>query len=355
MGLSRIEFVRMNSRRWAGFLPALVITAVVAACSQAMPTPTPLPNPTAVPTAAPTVVPAATPTLTGVVIAGDATLPAPDPEQLARLFRLLSLALEGYSSAVVIDVLALETSFLLQESINLEAIGLQGILPTAVISLLDGIGVAASGSGQGPLMMLDGQVDVETLLQLAGGQPKSERHRQHGVYSLDLAGLSMAVGQADATTAVLTAGSGAEGSSALERVKSSLDSFDGLSPNLLDDRETKQLLSMLPTGFAAALLGRCGDLRELAPVIDLSGCAGAAISAEVLDQDRMLFYGLVRFQDESSAAEALELAVQRIDAQGRLPLGSATVGQEKEIIWARLVVDRAQVTQALRAFSLASP
>lgn len=350
---SRIELVRRNSRRWTGLLLALVTAAVVAACSQTMPSPTPLPSPTDVPTATPTPVP--------VVIFEDATLPAPDPEGLARLSRLFSSVPASHNTAVFMDIQALENSSLLREAVDLEELGLQGILPTVATGLLDGLAIAATESGQDPITVLDGKIDVETLLQLAGGfgisvgEPKSETYRGHGIWTIDVFGIGLAVGQADANTVVMTSDSFAGGAPALELVKSSMDTFDGLSPSLLDDSANKQLLSRLPTGFSTALIGPCGDLKELVAVIDLPGCASAAISADVLDPDGVVFYGLALFQEEGSAAAALQMALQRIQAQGELLFGDATVGQDEKLVWIRGVVDPAKVAQALKAFSSASP
>ena len=353
MGPSGIELVLRNSPRWAGLLLALVTAAVVTSCSQVMPTPTQLPISTAVPTATPTPVP--------VVILEDATLPAPDPEGLARLTRLFSSVPGSHSTAVFIDIQALENSLLLREAVNLEELGLQGIWPTVATGLLDGLAVAASASGHDAITVLDGSIDVEALLQLAGGfgisvgEPKSETYRDHRIWSLDVFGIGLAVGEADANTVVMTSDSFAGGAPALELVKGSLDTFDGLSPSLLDDSVNKQLLSRLPTGFSTALLGPCGDLKELAAIIDLPGCTGAAISADVLGRDGVVFYGLALFQEESSAAAALEMALHRTQAQGELLLGDATVGQDEKLVWIRVTVNPAQVAQALEALSLAPP
>ena len=361
MGPNRIRNTREVSRRWGGIFQLLISAFILAGCSQAtvLPTATPTPPPTQTPLPSPTPVPTETPTPS--VILEEGTLPFPDRVQLARLSRLLTSVPAGYSSVVFMDISAFGNNSLLQEAVNLKELGLQGILPTAATALLDGISVAGSDSGLGPITAMDGDVDVETLIQLAGGFGVSvggqdpESHREHRVWNLEVFGFSLAVGQADATTAVLASGSSAGIATPLKLVKNSLDSFDKLTPSLLDDPTAARLLNRLPSGFATAIVPECADLTELAQVIDIPGCGGAAISAGMLKEDSVVIFGLVLFQDESSATEGQKVTLQRIQEQGRLPFGTVTAGQEEELVWIRVIVDSDQLSQGLKAFSLASP
>ncbi len=136
----------------------------------------------------------------------------------------------------------------------------------------------------------------------------------------------------------------------MDLVKSSLDSFDGLSPSLLDDPATESLLKSLPSGFAAILLPRCGDLEELASVIELPGGAAGAVSADALGEDTIVFYGLAGFEDESLASAALEMAQENIEAGASSSLGEVAVGQQGPLVWTRVLVDPAQVAQTLKSF-----
>ena len=135
----------------------------------------------------------------------------------------------------------------------------------------------------------------------------------------------------------------------MDLVKASLDSFDGLAPRLLDGPDTESLLNSLPSGFAATLLARCLDLEELASVIDLPGCAGAAVSADVLGEDLVVFYGLVSFENQELASAALEMALERIETGAGLPFGDVAAGQLGDLVWTKVLVDPEQVAQALRA------
>ena len=68
---------------------------------------------------------------------------------------------------------------------------------------------------------------------------------------------------------LLTSGSPSGGAPTLDLVKSSLDAFDGLGPNFLDNPVFQSLLSRLPSGFITTLLAWCGTLGELAVIIAL--------------------------------------------------------------------------------------
>ena len=250
----------------------------------------------------------------------------------------------------------MEGSPLLKSAFDLEGLGVPGIVPTAAISLLDGAGVVTGPPGDGSLAVLDGSIDVESLLQLASGfgialgGPEPETFRDHRVWSIDAFGLTLAVGEADATTVVVSSGFFSENVSSLDLVKGSLDSFDGLAPRWLDNPINERLLNRLPSGFVTTLLARCGDLARLTPVIDLPGCAAAA-SAESLGADGVVIYGLIAFDDATLASAGLKLAIQRIEADGGLPFGEVTAGQEEELVWTRVLIDTAQVAQALKALS----
>ena len=97
---------------------------------------------------------------------------------------------------------------------------------------------------------------------------------------------------------------------------------------------------------------RCGDLGDLGIVIDLPGCASAAVSADVLSEDTVVFYGLAGFEDESLASAALQMALERIEAGASSPFGEVAVGQEGPLVWTRVLVDAAQVSEAVQALNL---
>jgi len=336
-------------RRWTGLLLVLLaaVAVAIAGCTQAAPSSTPVPSPTATPTPTP-----------GLPITlQDGVLPQPDPDRLATLSRLLSLVPADLGAAVFVDVRAIKTNPLLQSMFDLGGLGLPGIVPATAISLLDSVGLVVGPEGDGSLAVLDGFTEIDSLLQLAGAlglafeEPEPEQYRSHRVWNIDVFGLTLGLGEADATTVVLSSGSISENVSSLDLVKDSLDSFDGLAPSWLDDSINERLLNRLPSGFVTTLLARCGDLTDLAVVIDLPGCAGAAVSAQFLGADAVLIYGLIAFEDATSASTGLRSALGRVEDEGGLPFGEVTFGQEEELVWARVLIDTSQVAQALKALS----
>ena len=120
---------------------------------------------------------------------------------------------------------------------------------------------------------------------------------------------------------------------------------------MLDDPINTRLLNRLPSGSVTTLLARCDDLARLAVVIDLPGCAGAAVSAESLGADGLVIYGLVAFEDATLASAGLQSALGRVEDEGGLPLGEVTAGQEEELVWIRVLIDTSQVAEALKALS----
>jgi hypothetical protein len=70
------------------------------------------------------------------------------------------------------------------------------------------------------------------------------------------------------------------------------------------------------------------------------------------DDQTVVFYGLAGFEDESSAAAALEMALERIEGEVALSLGELALDQEGRLILARVLVDPAQVAEAARSLTM---
>ena len=324
----------------------LLAALALAACSQAEPTPTP--TPTATPT------PTTTPTLAPLVVRRDVSLPAPDPNRLAQVSKLLSLVPADYHSVITLDVQGLKESPLLSGLVDSDRLGIPGIIPIDATGLLDRVAVAVTGEGQ--ITVMQGAIDVASMLNLAGrfglslDIPDPEDYQGHQVWDIDIFGITLALGQADTTTVIFSSGSPAGGPLAAANVKESLDAFDGLTPGFLSQPNGQRLLQRLPSGFAAAVLADCSGIGQLATITDIPGCIGAAISAEITGDGEVTFYGLAAFQDEAQASAALEIALKRVQEEDALPFDEVTVGQEQELIWTIIVVREEQVAEALGAF-----
>ena len=336
-------------RLWSRLYPLLIVplaAALLGACTQASHSPTVTPTATLAPTLA-----SGQGSGQG---SGDTSLPAPDSEQLARLSHVLSIVPESYSSVVYFDLKALASSPLLTKAIDVEAMGLQGAVPAAALILLDGLGVATDRGGDGLITVLEGPFDIDSLVQVASGfglsigGPKPKDYREHSVWSLEILSLSLAAGTIDKNTTVFASGSPTGGATAEELVKGALDSFDGHTPSLLDAPWLDRLVSNLPSGFATTIFQGCGDVSEIANVVDLPGCNGVGVSAGLQGEDAVVLCALVGFEDESLATAALQVAQQRLEAEGNMPFGEVVVGQQDSMIWTRVLVEAARVTEAVR-------
>ena len=226
-----------HRRRWARLLFVLLaaIAIAIAGCTQATPSSTPAPFPTATATPIPVATP--TPTVDVPIELESGVPPAPDPVRLAKLSRLLSLVPADLGTAVFVDVRALESSPVLESELELQGLSIPGIVPSTAINLMEGVGIAPDPEGNGVLTVLDGFTEIDNLLQLLGalrissGPPEAEPHRDHRVWNLEALGFVMAVGEADASTVVLSSGIFSGNRSLLDLVKGSMDSFDGLAPS----------------------------------------------------------------------------------------------------------------------------
>ena len=57
------------------------------------------------------------------------------------------------------------------------------------------------------------------------------------------------------------------------------------------------------------------------------------------------------FEDAALAKAGLQLALERIEADGGLPFGKVEAGQEGDLVWTKVTIDPLQLAQALEAFT----
>ena len=130
------------------------------------------------------------------------------------------------------------------------------------------------------------------------------------------------------------------------KIRESLDALNGMSPGFLHSADALRLLQRLPSGFATTALPDCVALGDIATVIDIPGCIGGAISAEITGTGEVTFYGLAAFQDEAQALAALEIALDKVQDQDGLPFDEVAVRQEEELIWIVITVQSERVAEA---------
>ena len=161
----------------------------------------------------------------------------PDALKLARLSHLLSSVPGQYTEVVHLDLAALQENPDVQEAIQLDRLGVLGALPPGATNLLDGLVAASRQEGEDLIVIMDGSLDIESLFQVAEafgislGGPKAESYRDHQVWDIDLLGLKLAIGGADASTSVSSSSVTASGGSAVDLVKGALDSSTASGPS----------------------------------------------------------------------------------------------------------------------------
>ena len=324
-------------------LLVLVVFAALVGCSELTATPTPTPKPTPTPTATPTPVP--------LVAFGE--VPMPDAVKLARLSHLLSPVPAGYPQAFHLDLAALRENSDVQEAIQLERLGVLGALPPGGANLLDGLVAASRSGGEDLIVILDGPLDIASLIQVAGAfgisvvGPKAESYREHQVWDIDILGVKLAIGGVDGSTSVSSPGSTTGGGSAVDLVKGALDSFDGLSPRLMEDPNVARLVNRLPSGVVTALFLSCSGLEDISPISSLEGCAGAAASVELLTAETLAVNVLVGFGMEGEAATAAALVEQVGISWGSLVPQDMATRLEGPLLAVRLLIDTAEVAQVI--------
>ncbi|PKB73408.1 MAG: hypothetical protein BZY75_01985 [SAR202 cluster bacterium Io17-Chloro-G7] len=352
--LGQPSLKRINAT--AGLLLILLAALALAACS------TTESSPTAIPTATPTPTPPAT--LGPLVVRRDLTLPTPDPTRLAQVKQLLSSVPSAYHSVVALDIDGLKQSPVLNDLLDSDRLGIPSMIPIDASGILDRVAVASGQEGQ--ITLIQGAVDVASLLNIAGSFgfsldiPDPEDYRGHMLWDISILGITLAIGQADDTTVVFSSGTPAGGSPAATQVKESLDTFDGIEPGFLSRPNIQKLLDRLPSGFATAVFSGCVQLANLSEVDDIPACLGAGISAdiapettaEITVQGVVTFYAIAAFPDSAQASTALDIALSRLQDEDSLPFDEVSVGQEQELIWAIIVVSEEQVEEALAAFQL---
>ena len=332
----------------SGVLLVLIGALVVAACSQPEPTPTPTPTATQVPS--PTTTPAP------LVVRRDMSFPTPDPSRLNQVSAVLSAVPGNYHSVIALDVQGLKDNPVLSGLLDSERLGIPALIPIDATASIERVAVAATGQGQ--ITVMKGNIDVASLLKLVGGFgftlniPDPEDYRDHQVWDINILGVTLAVGQADPTNVIFSSGPPAAGTTAVAKIRESLDTFDGLSPGFLDSPDAMRLLERLPLGFATSVLSDCAALGDIATVIDIPGCIGGAVSAEITGAGEVTFYGLAAFKDEAQALAALEIALDRVQDEDGLPFDEVAVGQEEELIWSIITVESERLAEALEAFDL---
>ena len=205
-------------------------------------------------------------------------------------------------------------------------------------------------------MVLTTPLDIGTMLnaasslQITSKLPEPEAYRDHQIWTFNEFETSLAIGSVDATTSVAAAGSPPSDISPSKRVKSALDTVDGLTPRLLDSSAVSQVVNRLPQGIVVAVFDGCSGLGSQPGIGGLLDCSVMGVSAELLDQNVVAINIVAAFQEDGLAKAAL---LTLNDAELRLA-GSVTQDsasrQEGSLVLVRQIIEFDQIGDLFDAF-----
>ncbi len=321
-----------------------VSVCLLASCTQASAAPTPIAAPPSTPKAK--------------VGFSSAPLPPIQPAWTARLTRSLSLIPSGYSPAIFLDVQAALANAGIQESLDLEVLGLLDTLQPGASASVDSAVVAFSRDGNRMIMVLQGTLDVDGLLAAAGGLglvelgQEPEKHRDYDIQSVDVFDISLALASVDGSSLLIATGSPLVGATGPERIRTALDSFDGLVTGLLDDPETSRMVKELPPGMMAMVLGNGANLTVLGHSRTLQGCTRAVISSELAETGSGAINAIVGYENEAQASTAMELMGEQGFQLDGVTLENVAMVQERSLLRLKLPANADQVGTAFETLRL---
>ena len=324
---------------------ALCALFAVVACEEEAPTQAEAaPTPTPVPTAA-----------VAEQFSADA-MPLPGKEWLSKFSHMLSAVPVNHGPALFLDLKELRYKPDVQAALRSQISPALAAIPSAVTNVIEGAVLATSGNVGGVFVVLTTPLDIGTMLnaasslQITSKLPEPEAYRDHQIWTFNEFETSLAIGSVDATTSVAAAGSPPSDISPSKRVKSALDTVDGLTPRLLDSSAVSQVVNRLPQGIVVAVFDGCSGLGSQPGIGGLLDCSVMGVSAELLDQNVVAINIVAAFQEDGLAKAAL---LTLNDAELRLA-GSVTQDsasrQEGSLVLVRQIIEFDQIGDLFDAF-----
>jgi hypothetical protein len=223
----------------------------------------------------------------------------------------------------------LRSNVALNALINPESLGLNVVSPSLATGLVDTIAVAVDFQTRSLVTPFQGDFAIADMLRLASGfgldlnSGGPQPYEEHDVWDIDALGLVLAIAEADETTGVAASGRGVTAIEARALAEASLDCFDGRSAGLLSAPGLVDLVSDVPSGFAALVLAECERLPLFADAQGLPGCTAAVVTAAVLRNDLIVIHALMGFADQNQALADMRQATERWRTRSG-PMGSQT-------------------------------
>ena len=329
-------------------LLAMCALFAVVACEEQAPSPhsedAPTPTPTPIPTAA-----------VAEQFSADA-MPLPGKEWLSKFSHMLSVVPANHGPVLFLDMKELRYKPDVQEALRSQIAPALAAIPSAVTNVIEGAVLATSGKDGGALVVLTTPLDIGTMLnaasslQVTSKTPEPESYRNHQIWNFNEFESSLTIGSVDATTSVAAAGSSPSDVSPPKRVKSALDTFDGLTPRLLDSSAVSQVVNRLPQGVVVAVFDGCRALGSQSGIAGFPDCSVMGVSAELLDQNVVAINIVAAFQEDGLAKAALQtLNDSGIRLGESVPQDSAA-RQEGSLVQVRQIIEFDQIGDVFDTF-----
>ena len=283
-------------------------------------------------------------------------MPLPRKEWLSRFSHMLSAVPANHGPVLFLDMKELRYKPDVQEALRFQIAPAMAAIPSAVTNVVEGAVLATSGKDGGALVVLTTPLDIGTMLnaasslQITSKLPEPEAYRDHQIWNFNEFESSLAIGSVDATTSVAAAGSSPSGVSPPNRVKSALDTFDGLTPRLLDSSAVSQVVNRLPQGVVVAVFDGCSGLGSQPGIAGLPDCSVMGVSAELLDQNVVAINIVAAFQEDGLAEAALQTLNDAGIRLGESVPRDSAVRQEGSLVWVRQIIELDQIGDVFDAF-----
>jgi len=315
-------------------------------CAQATFTEIPIPTPTPTPTpltlgSGPVIVEF------GLDFNADA-----DPEKLLQIKDLLYRLSEGYSRMVVVDVGELAETSSLEQVVDLGELGLPLMVQPLTTYALDMMVLASTNSGDGTVVVFQGGVELESLVDLARSlgmaiDPEPEYYQGYRVWSGQILGLgALSLAELGDNTSIIAQGPVTDHSVPERMVKDVLDLEDAPSEGFVDGPVFWGLVNQQPSGLVIVVADECRSLAELYSDITLAGCTAAAVSVNELSADQVVTHLVLGFGTEVQAKIALPLLRDGL-LSSEIRLEEIGIRQEGVLLRVRIVGDTQEILDVL--------
>ena len=276
-----------------------------------------------------------------------------DPEKLLQRKNLLYRLSEDYSRMVVVDVGELAETSSLEQVVDLGELGLHPMVQPLITYALDMMVLASPDSDDGAVVIFQGGVELESLVDLARSlgmaiDPEPEYYQGYRVWSGQILGLgALSLAELGDNTSIIAQGPVTDHSVPERLVHNMLDLEDAPSEGFVDGPVFWGLVDQQPSGPVIVVADECRSLAELYSDITLVGCTAAAVSVNEVSANQVVTHLVLGFGTEVQAEIALPLLRDGL-LSSEIRLEEISIRQEGVLLRVRIVGDIHEILDALQ-------